>query len=361
MNMDQRSGTYQPTFWRGKKVLVTGHTGFKGSWLTLWLQHLGAEVIGYSLSPPTEPSMFELINGRRYITSLYGDIHDISHLELVMDEYEPEIIFHLAAQALVKTSYKHPLTTISTNVLGTAHILEIVRFYPKVRCAIIVTTDKVYDTQHHSRPFSETDTLGGLDLYSAGKSAAELLTTAYRHSFFAGVRHPAITTVRAGNVIGGGDWSEYRLLPDIVRSVLHNTPLIVRYPDAIRPWQHVLEPLSGYLRVAQYLFERGVHSEADYSWNFGPPYHETLTVRELIQNIQELWQPIVVDFQQTADDYESEWLKLDASKAQSTLGWAPRLPIQQALQWTIEWYRQFQHGNDLRALSLQQIEEYEQR
>lgn len=346
------------SFWQGKKVLVTGHTGFKGSWLSLWLQQAGADVVGYALAPPTEPSLFEVARVARSMTSIEADIRDLDRLRATLAEHRPEVVLHLAAQAIVRASYDDPIETYSTNVMGTVNLLEAIRLEPGVRAVVVVTSDKCYDNLEIERGYVEEDALGGRDPYSNSKGCAELVTRAYRDSFLAGASPPvAVASARAGNVVGGGDWGKDRLVPDIMRSFLERRPLYIRNPEATRPWQHVLDPVGGYLTLAERLYEDGArYAEA---WNFGPADEEPLPVGKLVERILEHWDSDVdVELDPGPHPHEHHLLRLDPSKARDQLGWAARLSLPETLEWIVEWYRAYRDGGDMRAVTESQIERY---
>jgi CDP-glucose 4,6-dehydratase len=348
-------------FWKGKKVLITGHTGFKGSWLSLWLHSLGAEVTGYALDPPTEPSLFRLARGGEIVADHRGDIRDGEGLSAVMRETRPEIIFHMAAQPLVRESYKNPVETYAVNVIGTVNLLEGVRHCRSVRAVVNVTTDKCYENHEWSWGYRENDRLGGHDPYSNSKACSELVTAAYRTSFFNQadyhVHGVAIATARAGNVIGGGDWAADRLIPDCFRAILAGEPIRIRNPHAIRPWQHVLEPISGYMLLAQRLYE-----EKDAwatGWNFGPSDDDARPVQWLVERLCSLWgdgASWVLDGGN--HPHEAHYLKLDCSKARSELGWKPRWGLPHVMESIVRWTKAYHLGKDMRALCLKQIHEY---
>lgn len=356
-----------PEFWREKKVLITGHTGFKGSWLSLWLQSLGAQVIGYSLAPPTHPSLFVLASVEKGMESLDGNILDLERLRNLVRDCQPEIVFHLAAQSLVRQSYLDPVGTYATNVLGTAHLLEVLRNLPTIRAAVIVTSDKCYENQEQSRSHVETDRMGGSDPYSSSKAAAELVTAAFRKSFFAATGDElriGVGSARAGNVIGGGDWAADRLIPDVVRAVSEGKQLLIRNPDAVRPWQHVLDPLCGYLTLAERLCE----DPGRYSlgWNFGPNDSEVVPVSTLLERFSRIWGPGIRWSVDTAlHPHEARHLRLDCSKAKAELGWQPLWNLDSSLEATVEWYkahqsyRAYRAQQDLRSLVFEQIQTYQ--
>ncbi len=348
----------------GKKVLLTGHTGFKGSWLSVWLKILGAEVIGYSLEPPSNPSNFEACGLQEEVIHIHGDIRDYKHLVTVFQKYQPEFVFHMAAQPLVRFSYKDPRLTYEANVMGTVNILEAVRATDSVRVVVNITSDKCYENREWVWGYRETDPMGGYDPYSSSKGCAELVTTAYRRSFFNsetyGKEHQvALASVRAGNVIGGGDWGTDRLLPDCVRALAHGKEIVIRNPNAIRPWQHVLEPLSGYLLLGSRLWHHGGKYVG--AWNFGPLNNEIWTVEEIVRHTILLWGEGNYSFDERKNPHEAQWLKLDCSKARFDLQWKPRYTVKQALEKSVKWYKQFYEGagpEKMRVFTQEQIEEY---
>jgi CDP-glucose 4,6-dehydratase len=329
----------------GRKVLLTGHTGFKGGWLACWLKHLGADVTGLALPPDTEPSIYRDAGLEELIVSMMGDIREPEVVAEAMRESQPEIVFHLAAQSLVRRSYRDPIGTYATNVMGTVHVLEAVRRTPSVRVVVIVTSDKCYENRDWVYSYREIDPMGGHDPYSSSKGCAELVTKAYRESFFsenasAGLRPAAVDSARAGNVIGGGDWAEDRLLPDCIRALEAGQPIAVRNPEAVRPWQHVLEPLSGYLWLAAVLWEQGEHSGG--GWNFGPPPASFLRVRELSELVLQAWGDgrwEDISSGRRDDPGEAAQLRLDSTKATTLLGWQPIYTVQESVQETVAWYR----------------------
>lgn len=355
------SGQNASTFWKGKSVFLTGHTGFKGSWLSLWLHSLGARVTGYALAPPTSPNMYQLAGIHGLVTSVAGDIRDFATLQESLSSSEPEIVFHLAAQPLVRDSYLAPVATFATNVMGTVNLLEAVRQCSSVRAVVNVTTDKCYENQGIDHSFSEEDPLGGHDPYSSSKACSELVTATYRTSYFnphAYLQHKVgIATARAGNVIGGGDWAKDRLVPDCIRALSSGVPIHIRNPDAVRPWQHVLEPLSGYILLAQRLYEKG----GDYGggWNFGPFEDDARSVGWVVNRLCEKWGERALYHLGTGDHlHEAHFLRLDISKAQAQLGWCPCWSLDQALDATLEWVRAWIDCKDLALESLAQIERY---
>jgi len=348
-------------FWEGKKVLITGHTGFKGSWLSIWLQMAGAYVIGYSLPPPTKPSLFEIAGVAKGMISVTGDIRDLEHLKAVIAKYQPEIILHMAAQSLVRYSYTNPVETYSINVMGTVNVLEAVRQLGNVRVVIIVTSDKCYKNNEWLWGYRENEPMGGHDPYSSSKGCAELVTSAYRDSYFSEKdykRHGiAVASVRAGNVIGGGDWAKDRLIPDIMKAFMENRPVIIRNPNAIRPWQYVLDPLNGYLRLAECLWENG--PEFAGAWNFAPN-DEVKPVSWIVERLVGLWGNGACWKLDTGNHpHEANYLKLDCSKAKILLGWAPKLDLSTTLEWIIEWYRGYQQNKDMRHLTEAEIVRFE--
>ena len=346
-----------PAFWRGKRVLLTGHTGFKGSWLALWLDSLGARVSGFSLDVPTSPSLFEVARVRESLRDGRGDVRDLRALQDAMSEARPEIVFHLAAQSLVRQSYAQPLETYATNVMGTAHLLEAARAAPGVRAVVIVTSDKCYDNRETGRAYIEGDPMGGRDPYSSSKGCAELITAAFRASFFDAAHPAAVASARAGNVIGGGDWSEDRLLPDLYRAAAAREPVRIRNPKAVRPWQHVLEPLAGYLRLAEQLWSDG--ARAAEAWNFGPDKSDSRPVAEVVERVVQLWgDGLRWEQDKGTHPHESILLRLDSAKARKRLGWEPRLALDESLAWTVDWYKAFLRKEDMRRFTLSQLARY---
>ncbi|MFH1871208.1 MAG: CDP-glucose 4,6-dehydratase [Pseudomonadota bacterium] len=351
-----------PGFWKGRRVFLTGHTGFKGAWLALWLQKVGAEVTAFSLAPPTQPSLFESARVAQGLRSIIGDIRDYDALAAALRDSKASIVFHLAAQAIVAEGYRSARDTFASNVTGTVNLLDAMRDCPTVEAAVIVTSDKCYMPSQDGKPLHETDPLGGKDPYSASKSCAEIATAAWRESFFHTNDSPRIASARAGNVIGGGDWAAHRLLPDLVRAFAADQTLRLRMPDAIRPWQHVLEALSGYLLLAQHLCDSDGARFAR-SWNFGPADADHLTVGEVAARCAGLW-GVGARTEVAAGNFQKEtWtLRLDASQAREALDWHPRWSVEQTLRNTIDWYRAWHSiQNDsarIRALTLAQIDEY---
>lgn len=357
----------QASIWRGKRVFLTGHTGFKGGWLALWLASKGAHVRGYALDPSTTPNLFTEAKVGSVVDDVRGDICDSATLEPALREFAPEVIFHMAAQPLVRYSYEDPIGTYETNVIGTARVLDAVRRTPSVRAVVSVTTDKCYENKEWLWGYRETDALGGYDPYSSSKACAEIVSAAYRQSYFPvskmAEHRCAIATGRAGNVIGGGDWSTDRLIPDLVRGFLANEPVLIRRPHSIRPWQHVLEPLHGYIRLAENLLSPQPQDAARFAtaFNFGPADDDAQPVGWIVEKMTQFWggnASWVLD----ADPgvHEAGYLKLDASRARAELAWHPRLRLQVTLQWLVQWYKAWQSGDDMHSFTMQQIAEYEQ-
>ncbi|MFO0125191.1 MAG: CDP-glucose 4,6-dehydratase [Betaproteobacteria bacterium] len=356
--LPQRTGQVDPVFWHGRRVFLTGHTGFKGGWLALWLQSMGAEVHGYALAPPTTPSLFETARVAEGMHHTLGDIRDFEHLRGALNRCQPDVVLHLAAQPLVRLSYAQPVDTYATNVMGTIHLLEAVRQTASVRAVVNVTTDKCYENREWVWGYREDEPMGGHDPYSSSKACSELVTSAYRRSFLkeAGV---ALASARAGNVIGGGDWAADRLVPDILRAFEQRQPVVIRYPSAIRPWQHVLEPLSGYLMLAEKLCLEG-HRWAE-AWNFGPQDDDARPVQWIVKHLTERWghgaswKP-----DNAAHPHEANYLKLDISKAKSRLGWTPRWLLQEALEEVVAWHKAYLGGQPMREFTTRQIQQYMQ-
>lgn len=347
-------------FWKGKRVYLTGHTGFKGAWLCLWLHRMGAKVTGFALPPPSEPSLFHLARVAELVDSQTGDIRDLAALEASLKAAAPEIVIHMAAQTLVRYSYDHPVETFSSNVLGTVHVLDAVRRVPSIRSVVVVTSDKCYHNEEWIWGYREDSRMGGADPYSASKGATELVVASYQHSYFHPERNPgcaAVASGRAGNVIGGGDWALDRLVPDVMRSLLRNEPTLIRNPHATRPWQHVLEPLNGYLMLAERLYVDG-HRFAS-GWNFGPSEEGERTVGWVIEQLYKLW-GVSFDWKrdQNPGPPESTFLKLDASKARAYLQWRPKLDLKTTLSWIVDWTRQYQKDADMRQVTLEEIDRF---
>ena len=362
--MGRREGTLEDLVktWQGRRVFLTGHTGFKGTWLALWLNRLGAKVRGYALDPSTEPNMFKLAYVDRILDDVRGDIRDYARLETSLTQFAPEVIFHLAAQPIVRRSYADPVGTYGSNVMGTVHLLEAIRKTPGVRAVVCVTTDKCYQNQEWIWPYRETDPLGGYDPYASSKACAEIVSAAYRSSFFPIERvhehHVGLATARAGNVIGGGDWSEDRLIPDLVRGFRSGKPAVIRRPSAIRPWQHVLESLHGYLMLAQQLLEHPARFASSY--NFGPSDEDIWPVERIANKLVNMWGNGASWIRDTEPGvHEDHVLRLDASRARIELGWEPRLKLETALEWVIAWYRACNQGHNMAEFTANQIAEYE--
>ena len=340
-----------------KKVFITGHTGFKGSWLSLWLLKLGAELKGYSLKPNTSPSIYKALKLNEVIESEINDIRNFNELEKSITSFKPDILFHMAAQPLVRDSYKDPLYTFETNSIGTANVLEACKFSTNLKTIIIVTTDKCYENDERSSAYVETDSMGGKDPYSASKGCAELITSSYRHSFLKDLKK-GISSVRAGNVIGGGDWSKDRLIPDILRSFEEGKKLSIRNPDAIRPWQYVLDPLSGYLMLAQNLHDDYVNFSSPF--NFGPEVQESKSVRWIVENMSNYWPGSEWEINENNTLAEAKLLTLNADKAKNLLNWSPKINIEKSLQHIFNWHMTFKTDpKNISEFSLNEIEEYE--
>jgi len=358
--MDTLMNQFSDTF-RNRKILITGHTGFKGSWLCLLLHKLGANVYGYSLEPPTTPSLFEEARVGDLVTSYIGDVRDLPYLSSVIAEVQPEFVFHMAAQPLVRDSYKIPVDTFSVNVMGTVNLLESCRNISSIRAIVNVTTDKCYENKEWHWGYRESEPMGGYDPYSNSKACSELVTSSYRNSFFNPTlydqHHVAVATARAGNVIGGGDWANDRLIPDFFRSITAGEMLKIRSPFAIRPWQHVLEPLTGYLTLAQNLFHQGVKFAE--GWNFGPYDVDAKDVEWITKTICEYWgDGASFQIDNNPQPHEANYLKLDCSKAMTLLNWHPRWDIKTTLKSIVDWNKSYVNGEDMRAVTIRQIEEY---
>jgi CDP-glucose 4,6-dehydratase len=343
-------------FWSGKRVFLTGHTGFKGSWLALWLQQLGAQVTGFALGTPTQPSLFDVAQVGRGMQSLHGDVRDLSALLRALQAAQPEIVIHMAAQSLVRLSYETPVDTYATNVMGTVHLLEAVRQTPGVKAVVNVTTDKCYENKEWVWGYRENEPMGGFDPYSNSKGCSELVTSAYRRSFFQD-RGVAVASARAGNVIGGGDWAVDRLVPDILRAFEQDRPVVIRNPHATRPWQHVLEPLSGYLTLAEHLYTQG-HSFTE-GWNFGPSDDDAQPVQWIVEHMVNRWGN-GASWQQDGGNHphEAHYLKLDISKAKARLNWQPRWPLATALEKIAAWHHAYLASINMHEFTMQQIAAY---
>ena len=351
-----------PSFWKGKKVLVTGHTGFKGSWLSLWLTKCGANLVGYSLEPPTQPSLFDDANVAEGMVSIEGDIRDLDHLIKVFSEHKPEIVIHMAAQPLVRLSYDEPVETYSSNVMGTVNVLEAIRQVGGVKVVVNITSDKCYDNKEWVWGYRENEAMGGADPYSSSKGCAELVADAYRRSYFPSAAYEkhgiGLASVRAGNVIGGGDWALDRLVPDTMKAFIAKESVVIRFPHAIRPWQHVLEPLHGYILTAEKLWlEGGKFAEG---WNFGPEDDDAQPVGWIVTKLSEKWGDDAQSQIDGSDNpHEANYLKLDASKAKMRLNWKPMLDLDGALAWTVDWYKAYANKENIREKTLAQISLYE--
>ncbi len=347
-----------PTFWCGKRVFLTGHTGFKGSWLSLWLQSMNAELHGLALIPPTAPNLFTVAQvASGMASSTLGDIRDLATVQKAMQASQADIVIHMAAQPLVRLSYAEPVETYATNVMGTVHVLESARHTPSVKAVVVVTTDKCYENKEWAWGYREDEPMGGHDPYSNSKGCSELVTSAYRRSFFQD-KGIALASARAGNAIGGGDWAADRLIPDILRAFEQSQPIIIRNPHATRPWQHVLEPLSGYLALAERLYTGG--QECAEGWNFGPKDDDAKAVQWIVEHLVNSWGN-GASWQQDGGvhPHEANYLKLDISKAKARLGWQPRWALGTALQATTYWHQKWLAGTDMRAVTLEQINKYQ--
>ena len=352
----------KPRFWQDKRVFLTGHTGFKGGWLALWLKALGAKVSGYALPPASAPNLFEAARVGQALEHQIGDVRALAELRATMRACRPDVVFHLAAQSLVRQSYADPVETYATNVLGTVNLLEAVRQEPSARAVVIVTSDKCYENRERAEPYAEGEPMGGHDPYSSSKGCAEIVTAAYRASYFDPARHGehgvAVASVRAGNVIGGGDWAADRLIPDAARAADAGVAIRIRNPKAIRPWQFVLEPLHGYLLLAERLCSGG--GAFAQAWNFGPADEDTRPVAEVMDRIAALWGGgLRWEPDRAGHPHEATLLRLDSRKARAELGWRPRLGLQQALQWTVQWYQAKQRGADMAQVTAGQIAAYQ--
>jgi CDP-glucose 4,6-dehydratase len=352
-----------PAFWRGKRVFMTGHTGFKGSWLSLWLQSMGAEVTGYALNPPTNPSLFEAANVAAGMRSIIGDVRDLNLLQKTMQDANPEIVIHMAAQPLVRYSYANPVETYATNVMGSVHMLEAVRNTRGVKAVVSVTSDKCYENREWVWGYREDEAMGGYDPYSNSKGCAELVTAAYRSSFFNPEHYSehgvAVASARAGNVIGGGDWAGDRLIPDFIRAIVAGETVVIRSPNAIRPWQHVLEPLSGYLVLAEKLYTHG--NQFAQAWNFGPTDADAKSVGWIMNELVTNWGDgagFKVD-EAAANLHEANFLKLDCSKARMQLGWQPQWDAAETIKRICAWHKAHLKGQDMKVYALGEIGQYQ--
>lgn len=344
-------------FWTGKKVFLTGHTGFKGGWLALWLQQLGADVRGYALPAATTPALWSVAGLDRVVAGDLADVRDAAAVAQALQAFQPDVVFHLAAQPLVREAYRTPVETYAVNVMGTVNVLEAVRHCPSVRSVVVVTTDKCYENREWVLPYREYDALGGFDPYSNSKACVELLCASYRNSFLQATG-AALATARAGNVIGGGDWSPERLIPDVFRAWQNNEEVVLRYPHATRPWQHALEPLMGYLMLARGLFEHGEKYAS--AWNFGPERSSVATVETIVGQLAELWPtPVRWSVDTQSQPHEAGLLALDSSKARLELGWTPRWSLATTLERTLAWNLAWQHGEDMHTFTRKQIADYQ--
>ncbi len=343
-------------FWKNKKVFLTGHTGFKGGWLSLWLQKMGVELCGYSLLPVTEKNLFDIANVKKNMRSIIHDIRDLAHLQKAMEAFKPDIVIHMAAQPLVLHSYQHPIETYMVNVMGSAHVLEAARHIDSVRAVVNVTTDKCYQNNDWCWGYRENEPLGGYDPYSSSKACVELLTSAYRNSFYQSALK-GLASARAGNVIGGGDWSPNRLVPDILRSCELNKAVILRYPNAIRPWQHVMEPLSGYLLLAESLYDSP--NQFSQAWNFGPDHQDEKPVSWIVDKIYDYQESKLKWKTEDHENlHEANHLSLDSTKAKTLLGWKPRWHLDEALRAVVDWHQAWLNQQDMQACTIKQINTY---
>lgn len=355
--MEGIRGKVNPSFWKGKKVFVTGHTGFKGSWLSLWLQSMGADVKGYSLTPPTNPSLFLVADVAKNMESQIGDIRDLLPLKESMLAFNPDVLIHMAAQPLVRLSYIEPVDTYTTNVIGTVNVLEAARVCSNLKAIVSVTTDKCYENKEWAWGYREDEPMGGHDPYSSSKGCAELVTAAYRNSFFNTKDSAALATARAGNVIGGGDWADDRLIPDILKAFENSKSVVVRNPLSTRPWQHVLEPLSGYLVLAEHLYQYG--QEYAQAWNFGPRDQDCKSVEWILNSIIKTWgEDAAWDLDVNNNPHEAGFLKLDCSKAAQNLKWEPKWNLEFTLKSIVNWHKAFMNKEDLKKECLKEIRLY---
>ena len=355
--MNKLKGTVSPSFWKGKRVFVTGHTGFKGSWLSLWLQDMGAIVKGYALEPNTNPNLFTQAKVAQIMESEIGDITDLKHITESMIAFNPEVLIHMAAQPLVRLSYQEPVLTYATNVMGTVNVLEAARNCTNLKAIVSVTTDKCYENKEWAWGYRENEAMGGHDPYSSSKGCAELVTAAYRKSFFNGINSAYLASARAGNVIGGGDWADDRLIPDIIKAFEKNEPVIVRNPMATRPWQHVLEPLSGYLLLAQHLYEDG--SDFAEGWNFGPKDEDCKSVSWILDKMVDKWgKGASWELDKNNNPHEAGYLKLDCSKAATQLNWYPKWNLEDTLESIINWHQNYIAQKNIQEQCLLEIAKY---
>ncbi len=348
-------------FWAKKRVFITGHTGFKGSWLCLWLNSLGAEVTGYALDPPSDPSLFQLCNIHELVYSQKGDVRDLTFLQKSICDARPEVVIHMAAQPLVRDSYKNPVETYEVNAMGTVNVLEAIRNTEGVKALINVTTDKCYENKEWLWGYRENEPFGGYDPYSNSKACSELITAAYRSSFFNpaqyGIHGVAVASARAGNVIGGGDWAKDRLIVDCINALLQNEKIRIRNPHAVRPWQHVLEPLAGYLNLAEKLYSKGF--EFAEGWNFGPDESDAKSVEWIVARLCQKWEGSSGYYVDMGEHpHEANYLKLDCSKAKNRLNWYPKWNLEKAIEYIIEWTIAYKANKDIREMCLKQIAEY---
>jgi CDP-glucose 4,6-dehydratase len=346
-----------PSFWAGKKVFLTGHTGFKGSWLAMWLKNLGVQLTGFSLPPPTQPSLFELAQVSEGMNSVFGDICDRTFLLQTLNQANPDIILHLAAQSLVKEAHHNPLNTFAVNIMGTVNLLEYARNSSKLKAVLVVTSDKAY-LPDQDRPHQEGDPLGGHEPYAASKACAEIITHAYRQTYTQNPTRPFIASARAGNVLGGGDWAPNRILPDLVSSFSRGEQVCLRYPEATRPWQHVLEPLWGYLLLTQSLVNKG--AEYACAWNFGPDPQSVCTVGEMTEKAARFWGPKAGwSLDKNTHPSEAPYLRLDSTQAKTKLGWQPLLNLDQTLEWSLNWYKAWLAGEPMADFCQTQLHAYQ--
>ncbi|MEN9369977.1 MAG: CDP-glucose 4,6-dehydratase [Bacteroidota bacterium] len=358
--MGRLKGNVSPSFWKGKRVFVTGHTGFKGSWLSLWLQDMGAIVKGYALEPNTNPNLFTQAEVAQNMESEIGDITDLKHITESMIAFNPEVLIHMAAQPLVRLSYQEPVLTYATNVMGTVNVLEAARQCSNLKAIVSVTTDKCYENKEWAWGYRENEAMGGHDPYSSSKGCAELVTAAYRKSFFNGKNSAYLASARAGNVIGGGDWADDRLIPDIIKAFEKNEPVIVRNPMATRPWQHVLEPLSGYLLLAQHLYEDG--SDFAEGWNFGPKDEDCKPVSWILDNMVAKWgKGASWELDKNNNPHEAGYLKLDCSKAATQLNWHPKWNLEDTLESIINWHQNYIAQINIQEQCLLEIAKYQKK